>query len=146
MAVRSIRERPIFYAGYQSLVQIIYLRRPEVTERCAGVQTQPLIATFEPGAVVKSPVNHAYRGRGAAVESKRRAVIHVATEPDDGVLDLLGAMSSSLSDEPMYLGQNVGPTTNVADLIKPWGFTAASWPRCSGNHNSVYATRHRRPF
>jgi len=67
--------------------------------------------------MVNSPINQTDRWRVAAVESKRRAMNPVATAPDTGLLDLLGAMSGGLSDEPPYLGQNVGPTTNVADLV-----------------------------
>ena len=87
--------------------------------------------------MAKSPINHAYGWRVAAVESKRQAVIHVATEPDNGVLDLLGAISGGLSDEPMNLGQNISPAMKVAELVKPWGFSAVSWPRCPCNHNSI---------
>jgi len=49
--------------------------------------------------VENSPINHTDRRRVAAVESKRRAMIHVASEADNGLLDLLGAMSGGLSDE-----------------------------------------------
>jgi hypothetical protein len=98
----------------------------------------------EPGAVAKSLVSHAYRGRAAAVESERPAAIDEVTEIDDGVLDILGAMSDVLLDEPMNLGQNISPAMNVADLVKPWGFTSGSSPRFLGNHNSVYARRYRR--
>ena len=115
MTVRLNIECRIFYVGYRSLVQIIFctLKLPVVV----GGRTQLLIATSEPGAVAKSPINHTDRWRVAAVESKRRAMIHVASEPDTGLLDLLGAKSGGLSDEPRYLGQNVGPSTNVADLV-----------------------------
>ncbi len=83
--------------------------------------TQPPIATSEPGAVAKGPVSQAERGRGAAVGTKRRATIDEATEPDDGVLDRLGAMRDVLPDEPMNLGQNTSPAMNMADLVEPWG-------------------------
>jgi len=53
-----------------------------------------------------------------AAGSKQRAAIQVATEADAGVLDLLGAISRALLDEPVHLGQDGSLAMVVTNLVK----------------------------